>query len=71
MLRFAQFGLMCVLLTSASFGCGSSKGLPPATKTPEVDQAEIKKQMEESKKKAMEMGRPPAGANPGAPPSGS
>ena len=71
MLRLAQFGLMCVLLTSASFGCGSGKELPPATKTPEVNQAEIQEKIEESKKKAMEFGRAPGGVQPGAQPGAS
>lgn len=75
MLRFVQFGVMCVLLTTANLGCGSGKDLPPATKTPEINQAEVQKQMDESKKKAMEYGRAPGGAvpgtPPGAPPSGS
>ena len=68
MLRLAQFGVLCVLLTSANFGCGSGKELPPAAKTPEVNQAEIQEKIEESKKKAMEFGRAPGGAQPGAAP---
>lgn len=55
MLRCFRMICVCAPLATVLIGCGSGKEIGPTATTPQINEAEVKQQMDKSKEMSIEM----------------